>query len=75
MPLYKQPAFRKENLKGVIPKTTRAPDYERLYLTGSEEFKAKEITLPHEILLADREALNLVVSSIEKIKENVDELL
>ncbi len=75
MPLYKQPAFKKENLKRVIPKAINVPDYEHLYLPGSEEFIAREITLPHEILLADREALDLVVSSIEKIKENVDELL
>jgi len=75
MPLYKQPAFKKENLKNVIPKGTRVPDYENLYLLGSEEFTAKEITLPHQILLAERKALGLIVSSIEKIKENIDELL
>jgi len=75
MPLYKQPAFKKENLEGVIPEGIKMPDYETLYLPGAKQFTAEEITLPHEILLADREALGLVVSSIEKIRENVDELL
>jgi len=75
MPLYKQPAFKKENLEGVMPKGIKVPDYEKLYLRGAEQFTSKEITLPHEILLADREASDLVVSSIEKIKENVGELL
>lgn len=75
MPLYKQPAFKKENLNDVIPKAIKTPDYENLYLPGSEEFTKKEITLPHQVLLADKKYLDLIISSIEKIKENVDELL
>jgi len=75
MPLYRQPAFRRQNLKGVIPRGIEAPDYEKLHLPAAEKFTAKEITLPHPILLGDREAVDLVVSSIEKIKENIDELL
>jgi dTDP-4-amino-4,6-dideoxygalactose transaminase len=75
MPVYKQPAFRKENLKGVIHKGPALPNYEALHLPGAEKFAAEEITLPHQLLLADRKALGLVVDCIEKIKENVDELL
>ena len=75
MPLYKQPAFKKEKLEGIIPKGVQTPDYENLYLPNSEEFTSKEITLPHQVLLGDKEALDLIISSIEKIKENVDELL
>jgi len=75
MPLYKQPAFKKEKLEGIIPKRVQTPDYENLYLPNSEEFTSKEITLPHQVLLGDKEALDLIISSIEKIKENVDELL
>lgn len=51
------------------------PDYENLCLPKSEEFAAREVRLPHPTLLGDREALDLVVSAIEKIKKNVDELL
>jgi dTDP-4-amino-4,6-dideoxygalactose transaminase len=75
MPLYKQPAFKKENLKGVIPKGVKTPDYERLSLPGAEKFTAEEVTIPHPVLLSGREGLDLVVNSIVKIKENVDELL
>jgi len=75
MPLYKQPAFRKERLKGIFPKGVQVPDYQNLYLPKSEEFTAKEVTLPHPILLGGREAIDLVVSTIEKIKKNADELL
>jgi dTDP-4-amino-4,6-dideoxygalactose transaminase len=75
IPLYKQPAFRKENLKGIIPQCVKAQEYERLYLPSSEEFTTREVTLPHPVLLLDRPMLDLVVSSMEKIKENVDELI
>ena len=75
MPLYKQPAFKKERLRGVFPKGVQVPDYESLFLPKSEEFTAREVTLPHQILLADREAVDLVVGAMEKIKDNVDELL
>ncbi len=75
MPLYKQPAFRKGNLKGVIPEGVKAPEYENLYLPGSEEFIAKEVVVPHPVLLTDKKDIDLIVSSIEKIKANTDELL
>jgi dTDP-4-amino-4,6-dideoxygalactose transaminase len=75
MPLYRQPAFKRERLMGVFPKGVQLPDYESLFLPNSEEFTAREVTLPHQILLADREAVDLVVGAMEKIKDNVDELL
>jgi len=39
--------------------------------TLSVEYK---LVLPHHLLLAPREALELVVAAIEKIKEHADEL-
>jgi len=75
MPLYKQPAFKKENLKCVLPKGIQTPDYENLCLPRSEEFIEEEVTLPHAIFLAEQNAIDLIVRSIEKIKKNVDELL
>jgi len=75
MPLYRQPAFRKENLRGIIPERNMVQDYEKLYLPASERYFDQEIILMHQVLLADRESLDLIVNSIEKIKKNVDELL
>jgi len=74
-PLYRQPAFRKENLKGVFPPNVKVPDYESLNLRGAEEFAKREIVLPHYLLLGPREALDLVVEAFEKLKENTSELL
>jgi len=75
MPLYRQPAFKKENLKGIFPEDWKIPNYENLNLPGAEEYCMREVTLPHQILLGGREAADLVVAAIEKIKKNVDELL
>jgi len=75
VPLYKQPAFTKENLKGIIPKGVKTPDYERLRLPGAEKFMDEQVTIPHQVLLSGREGMDLIVNSVRKIKENVDELL
>ena len=75
MPLYRQPAFKRENLKGIFPEGWKIPDYESLNLPGAEEYCRREVTLPHQILLGGREAADLVVAAIEKIKKNVEELL
>jgi len=75
MPLYRQPAFRKERLKDAISKGVKPPDYENLYLPNAEDFARREVTLPHYLLLGEKDAVDLIVSSIEKIKDNVDEIL
>jgi len=74
-PLYKQPAFRKENLKGIFPPNARVPDYESLHLEGAEKFADTEFVLPHQLLLGTREDMDLIVAAVEKIKEHEDELL
>lgn len=74
MPLYKQPAFRKENLRAAVPKGVDFPDYEALRLPGAEEFTSKEVVIPHEVLLVEREYIDLIVNSVKKIKENTDEV-
>ena len=75
-PLYRQPAFRRENLAKAVPRhlLERMPNYENLNLPGAEEFARRELVLPHQLLLAPREALELVAAAIEKIKEHADEL-
>jgi len=75
MPLYRQPAFKRENLKGIFPEDWEIPNYESLNLPGAEEYCTREVTIPHQVLLGGREAADLIVAAIEKIKKNVDELL
>jgi len=75
MPLYRQPAFSRERLMEAVPRGLDYPDYESLSLPGAEEFTASEVTLPHHLLLAERDALDLVAAAIEKIKANTHELI
>ncbi|MCX8162906.1 MAG: DegT/DnrJ/EryC1/StrS family aminotransferase [Candidatus Bathyarchaeota archaeon] len=77
MPLYRQPAFARERLMETVPGelVERMPRYEDMYLHGAESFCASEVTLPHQVLLAGRDGADLIVAAIEKIKENVYELL
>ncbi len=63
IPLYRQPAFKKENI-------------ENLYLPAIERICAQEqITLPHQVLLAEEEYLQkIIIEAVVKIKQNIDEL-
>ena len=75
MPLYRQPAFKKERLEGVISTQNLTQDYEHLYLPACEKHFEQEVILEHQVLLTEKKSLDLIVASIEKIKENVDDLL
>jgi hypothetical protein len=76
MPLYKQQAFRREHVAELLGRPVEeVPDYPNMYLPVAERFCAEEqITLPHELLLADHSGLELVVEAVAKIKEHAGEL-
>ncbi|MEA3345819.1 MAG: DegT/DnrJ/EryC1/StrS family aminotransferase [Chloroflexota bacterium] len=76
MPLYKQPAFERERIEPLLPESSKPwPDYENMYLPVAEHFCAEEqITLPHQVLLADRSGLQAILDAVAKVKENADEI-
>ncbi|NOZ29221.1 MAG: DegT/DnrJ/EryC1/StrS family aminotransferase [Chloroflexi bacterium] len=77
VPLYKQPAFKRERVEPLLhPASKPWPDYEHLHLPVAERFCAEEqITIPHQVLLADRSGIQAILDAVAKIKENVGELL
>ena len=77
MPLYEQPAFTREALLPLYPRELheRLPDYEALRLPEVTAFCKRQITFPHELLLAERDGIDAVVEAVEKIKTNVGELM
>ena len=77
VPLYKNPAFKKENLKGIWAKGIGPiPDYESLYLPVAEKFCThQQVVFPHTVLMADRSGIQMIIDSISKIKDNVEELM
>jgi len=74
LPLYKNPAFKKENLEPLYAKGANLPNFESLSLPNSEKFCKEQITIPHQVLLTDKKYLYLVLEAVKKIKENIDEL-
>jgi len=76
VPLYKQPAFKRERVARLLAESARPwPDYETIFLPASERFCAEEqITIPHQALLAGRQGMQQIVDAVAKIKENVAEL-
>jgi dTDP-4-amino-4,6-dideoxygalactose transaminase len=75
-PLYKNPAFKKENLKGIWPQGIQhIPDYERLHLPAAETFCShQQVTIPHTVLMEDRSFIQAIIDCIVQIKENADTL-
>ena len=71
--LYEQPAFTQANLQIAYP-NVRFPDYTKTHFPKAERFAAQEFQIAHQWFSTDREVLDLIVASIEKVKDNLDEL-
>lgn len=76
IPLYKQPAFKRERIEPLLPESSKPwPDYENMHLSVSEHFCANEqVTLPHLVLLAGRRGMQTILEAVGKIKANPAEL-
>lgn len=76
IPLYEQPAFRRERIEPLLAESSKPwPDYEDVHLPVAERFCAEEqVTLPHQVLLADRSGIQAILDAIAKIRGNLDEL-
>jgi len=77
VPLYKNYAFRKAQIEKVLPSRIvgKLPDYGKLHLPASEDFCAnQQVTMLHNVLLAERREIQKIIDAIAKIKENIDEL-
>ena len=76
MPLYKQPAFKRDRIEPLLAESSRPwPDYENMHLPVAEHFCAEEqITLPHQVLLAGDSGIQAILDAVAKIKKNTGEL-
>ncbi|MEM3423836.1 MAG: DegT/DnrJ/EryC1/StrS family aminotransferase [Nitrososphaeria archaeon] len=77
VPLYRNPAFNRESLKGTWGSHIKnIPNYENLYLPIAENFCTnQQVTIPHTVLMSGHSGIQMIIDSITKIKENVDEIL
>jgi dTDP-4-amino-4,6-dideoxygalactose transaminase len=76
VPLYKQPAFREEEVVRWLPQSAKPwPNYEKLVLPASERFCSEEqVTFQHQLLLLDESKIQRVAEAVSKIKKHCDEL-
>ena len=75
VPLYHNPAFEPERLRQAVgPLVEQMPDYQSLNLPNAEQFCRQQVTFMHQVLLAHRDDLELIVAAIAKIKRHADEL-
>ncbi|WP_255171471.1 DegT/DnrJ/EryC1/StrS family aminotransferase [Natrononativus amylolyticus] len=75
LPLYKQPAFSREQLGALVPPGTDIPVNRHRHLPGVEKIMRTNVRLSHTALLAEDDTVLAIPRAIRKIQENVDELL
>lgn len=75
MPLYRQPAFFRNEVGRFLPSDTEIPDYPNHHLPGAEEICETNVTYSHRLLLAEESGIRSVAAAIRKIKENAEAAL
>lgn len=75
MPIYRQPAFYRNEVSRCVPDGTDLPDYRNLYLPGVEELCRTNVSYSHRVLLAEQEGIRSIAAAIRKIQHNTDQLL
>ena len=74
MPLYRQPAFYREQVSRLVPPATDLPNYRTLSLPGAERVCRENVSFSHRVLLADREGVLSIADAVRKIQRHADEL-
>ena len=75
MPLYRQPAFFRNEIGRLLPDGTEIPDYRNQHLPGVEEVCRTNVSYSHKVLLAEADGVRSIATAIRKIRDNTDELL
>ena len=75
MPLYRQPAFYREEVGRLVPDDIDLPNYPTRHLPGVEELCETNVTYPHEVLLADEDRIRSIADAIRKIQANTETLV
>ena len=75
MPIYRQPAFFRNEIGRLLPDGTEIPDYRNQHLPGVEEVCRTNVSYSHKVLLAEADGVRSIATAIRKIRDNTDELL
>ncbi|WP_306061597.1 DegT/DnrJ/EryC1/StrS family aminotransferase [Natronococcus wangiae] len=74
VPIYKQPAFFRDQVRRLVPPGTDVPDYRNLHLPGAERLCRENVAYSHPVLLADEAGIATIPEAIRKIETHADEL-
>ena len=74
MPLYRQPAFAREQLGALVPPGTPLREYRNMYLPGAETVAETNVSMSHTVLLASEAGVRTIPRAIEKIRDHADDL-
>ncbi|WP_435156396.1 DegT/DnrJ/EryC1/StrS family aminotransferase [Haladaptatus sp. DFWS20] len=72
MPMYKQPAFARNVVQARVPANASVPTYRNMFLPGVEEVTSTNISMSHQVLLAEEGGMEAIGHAIRKVAENVD---
>jgi len=73
-PLYKEPAFDRENLRPMYFEGIEIPNYSSMYLPVAESWASSQVTFPHRLFYGDGAGVELLLRAIQKVKENAQDL-
>lgn len=74
VPIYRQPAFFRDQVRRLLPPGVDVPDYRNLHLPGAERLCRENVAYTHRVLLADEEGILTIPDAIRKIRRRADEL-
>ena len=75
LPLTKQRAFAREQVRSLVPSDADVPLYQNQYLPGTEKVIQQRVSLRHRLLLADETEIRLIPKAVRKIQRNANELV
>ena len=75
LPLTKQQAFAREQVRSLVPSDADVPLYQNQHLPGTEKVIQQRVSLRHRLLLADETEIRLIPKAVRKIQRNVNELV
>lgn len=74
IPLYRQPAFGREQVRPLLPPGTEVPVYRKMHQPGAEAVTERGVSLSHQVLLADSAGIDAIGDAVRKVCENSGEL-
>lgn len=73
-PLYRQPAFSREQLSARIPEASTLSNYQTMRLPGAKAIAPQNVTITHQTLLADPAGMRAIARAIQTIQNHAHEL-